>query len=66
VTQQAPLAEFVPETRMLIDGDLVTASSGAEFDNINPATEDVLGRTADGSREDMGRAIAARVSQRHR
>jgi aldehyde dehydrogenase (NAD+) len=51
---------------MLIDGDLVTASSRAEFDNINPATEDVLGRTADGSREDMGRAIAARVSQRHR
>jgi aldehyde dehydrogenase (NAD+) len=51
---------------MLIGGYLVTASSGAEFDNINPATEDVLGRTADGSREDVGRAIAARVSQRHR
>jgi aldehyde dehydrogenase (NAD+) len=59
VTQQAPLAEFVPETRMLIDGDLVQAASGAEFDNVNPATEEVLGQTADGSREDMGRAIAA-------
>ena len=28
---------------MLIDGELVEASGGATFDNINPATEEVLG-----------------------
>ncbi|HBJ73749.1 MAG TPA: aldehyde dehydrogenase, partial [Actinobacteria bacterium] len=44
---------------MLIDGELVLSSSGAEFDNINPATEEVLGQVADGTKEDMGRAIAA-------
>ena len=31
------------EARMLIDGELVDASDGATFDNINPATEEVLG-----------------------
>jgi aldehyde dehydrogenase (NAD+) len=44
---------------MLIDGQLVAAESGAEFDNINPATEEVLGQGADGTKQDMGRAIAA-------
>ncbi|TFV88929.1 aldehyde dehydrogenase family protein [Blastococcus sp. CT_GayMR16] len=44
---------------MLIDGELVGASNGAEFDNVNPATEEVLGQVADGTKEDMRRAIAA-------
>jgi aldehyde dehydrogenase (NAD+) len=48
-----------PETRMLIDGKLVHADSGATFPNVNPATEEVLGEVADGSRSDMRRAIAA-------
>lgn len=47
------------ERRMLIDGQLVEAESGATFDNINPATEEVLGVVADGSVGDMRRAIAA-------
>jgi aldehyde dehydrogenase (NAD+) len=47
------------EWRMLIDGELVASSSGASFPNINPFTEDVIGVTADGSREDFERAIAA-------
>jgi aldehyde dehydrogenase (NAD+) len=54
-----PLAKYTPESRMLIDGELVGSSSGAEFDNINPATEEVLGPVADGTKEDMRRAIAA-------
>ena len=33
------------EVRMLIDGELVEAASGKTFDNINPATEEVLGRS---------------------
>ena len=47
------------EVRMLIDGELVEASSGKRFENINPATEEVLGEVADASTEDMRRAIAA-------
>jgi aldehyde dehydrogenase (NAD+) len=47
------------ETRMLIDGKLVEAQSGKRFNNINPATEEVLGEVADASASDMDTAIAA-------
>jgi len=47
------------EQRMLIDGKLVDADSGATFDNVNPATEDVLGHVADASNAEMHRAIDA-------
>jgi len=50
---------FVPEERMLIDGRLVEAETGKAFDNINPATEEVMGSVADGSKADMQRAIGA-------
>jgi aldehyde dehydrogenase (NAD+) len=48
-----------PEANMLIDGALVAAGSGKVFDNVNPATEQVLGQVADASAADMQRAIAA-------
>ncbi len=48
-----------PEVRMLIDGKLVESASGTTFDNVNPATEEVIGGVADGTAEDMQRAIAA-------
>ena len=47
------------EHRMLIDGKLVEAKSGKVFDNINPATEEVLGQVADAGHEDMDEAIGA-------
>ncbi|MQY24105.1 aldehyde dehydrogenase family protein [Nocardia macrotermitis] len=47
------------ESRMLVDGALVPAASGAEFDNAAPATGMVLGATAAAGSEDMSRAIAA-------
>jgi aldehyde dehydrogenase (NAD+) len=47
------------ESRMLIDGELVAAASGAEFDNVSPATALVLGSTAAAQAEDMERAVAA-------
>lgn len=53
------LPEINPEIRMLIDGELVEASNGATFNNINPATEEVVGVCADATRLDMLRAIAA-------
>ena len=47
------------ESRLLIDGKLVDASSGRTYPNVNPATEEVIGQVADATREDMDRAIAA-------
>ncbi|MCK9905013.1 aldehyde dehydrogenase family protein [Frankia sp. Cpl3] len=48
-----------PESRMLVDGELIEAYSGKTFDNINPATERVIGQVADASGAEMGRAISA-------
>ena len=31
------------EVRILVDGELIEADSGRTFDNVNPATEEVLG-----------------------
>jgi len=59
MTESSSLATYTPEKRMLIDGELVAARSGAEFDNIDPATEDVLGQVADADVHDMGNAISA-------
>jgi aldehyde dehydrogenase (NAD+) len=47
------------EQRMLIDGKLVDAKSGKLFDNVNPATEAVLGQVADAGHEDVEDAISA-------
>jgi len=53
------MSQLNPETRNLIDGRLVPASSGATFENVNPATEEVIGVCADGTKDDMEAAIAA-------
>ena len=47
------------EERNLIEGSLVGSSNGATFENVNPATEEVIGVCADGTKEDMESAIAA-------
>ncbi len=47
------------DARLLIGGKLVDAEGGGTFDNINPATEEVLGPVADGTAADMRAAIAA-------
>ncbi|MFP5257152.1 MAG: aldehyde dehydrogenase family protein [Acidimicrobiia bacterium] len=47
------------ERRMLIDGRLVDADGGRTFDNVNPATEEVLGPVADGTAADVERAVDA-------
>ncbi|HEU5300964.1 MAG TPA: aldehyde dehydrogenase family protein [Acidimicrobiia bacterium] len=53
------MTDITAEHRMLIDGELVDAASGAMFANVNPATEEVIGEVADGGVDDMERAIAA-------
>ena len=47
------------EDRLLIDGELVAADGGRTYDTVNPATEDVLGTSADATVEDARRAVAA-------
>ncbi len=47
------------EQLLLIDGELVPASDGGTFPNVNPATEEVIGHTADATAADMDRAIGA-------
>src|SRR6202046_1114840 len=59
MTSSAQPQPYSPERRMLIDGELVAAAGGREFDNIHPATEEVLGQAAAGTADDMRRAIGA-------
>jgi aldehyde dehydrogenase (NAD+) len=47
------------EERLLVDGELVDAEGGRTYENVNPATEDVIGVAADGTAADMDRAVAA-------
>ncbi|AWT54365.1 aldehyde dehydrogenase family protein [Mycolicibacterium smegmatis] len=47
------------EEAMLIAGELVTASDGKTFDNVNPATGQVIGAVADAGAADVDRAIDA-------
>jgi len=44
---------------MLIGGELVGAADGATFQNINPATEEVIGSVPDGGFIDVDRAVGA-------
>jgi aldehyde dehydrogenase (NAD+) len=47
------------ESRLLIDGELVTAADGGTYANVNPATEERLGTVSDATVTDGARAIAA-------
>ncbi|WP_291675763.1 aldehyde dehydrogenase family protein, partial [Bosea sp. (in: a-proteobacteria)] len=53
------MAHVTAFDRMLIGGELVHSSSGAFDDSINPATEEVIGRSPRGTRQDVDRAVAA-------
>jgi aldehyde dehydrogenase (NAD+) len=44
---------------MLIDGELVAAGAGRTFDDVNPATEEVIGVAPDADAADIERAIGA-------
>lgn len=55
----ASTSRYGSEARMYVNGQLVAALSGATFEVINPATEEVVARVADGAVEDMDLAIDA-------
>src|SRR5882672_3850071 len=44
--------------RMLIGGELVAATGSGTFDNVNPATEEVLGTAPDATLADADRAVS--------
>lgn len=50
---------FWTEDRLLVGGELVHADGGATYENVDPATGEVIGVAADASRDDMARAVAA-------
>jgi aldehyde dehydrogenase (NAD+) len=54
-----PTVSFNPEHRLYIDGRLRESSTGKTVENVNPATEEVLGQATDASADDMQEAIAA-------
>ncbi len=47
------------DARLLIDGELVEATGRRRFENVNPATEEVIGWAPDASVHDADRAISA-------
>jgi len=47
------------DAKLLIDGELVEATGGRTYDNINPFDEQVIGSAPDATSEDADRAIAA-------
>jgi aldehyde dehydrogenase (NAD+) len=47
------------ESQMLVGGELRAARSGATYDNEDPATESIIGVTADAAGDDMEDAIVA-------
>ncbi|MCW2732049.1 MAG: aldehyde dehydrogenase [Mycobacterium sp.] len=47
------------DERMLIDGELQYTGSGAKFDVIHPASEQVVGQATDAGVDDMRRAVGA-------
>ncbi|HIM01565.1 MAG TPA: aldehyde dehydrogenase family protein [Myxococcales bacterium] len=53
------MTQLFREERLLIDGELVRATNNRTYDNINPATEEVIGVAADAGPDDIERAIAA-------
>ncbi|MET1050061.1 MAG: aldehyde dehydrogenase family protein [Acidimicrobiales bacterium] len=53
------MAELWHEERLYVDGELVAADGAKTYDNLNPATEEVLGVAADASVGDIDRAVAA-------
>jgi aldehyde dehydrogenase (NAD+) len=53
------MGDLFHEERLLIDGELVEAEGGKTYENVNPATEEVIGVAADASVDDIDRAIGA-------
>lgn len=47
------------DIRLYINGQFVDGEAGTTFENVNPFTNEVINRVAEGRREDMDKAVAA-------
>ncbi|MFC3885134.1 aldehyde dehydrogenase [Bacillus songklensis] len=47
------------DCKHFINGQYLTSKSGKTFDNINPATQEVLGKVSEGGKEEIDLAVAA-------
>ncbi len=56
---QSEAGVLAGDERMLIDGELQHTGSGATFEVIHPASEEVAGQATDGTVADMERAVGA-------
>ena len=61
---QSETGVLAGDERMLIDGELQHTGSGATFDVIQPASEEVASQATDGTVGDMERAIGAAMQER--
>ncbi|KRD14366.1 aldehyde dehydrogenase [Mycobacterium sp. Root265] len=59
MTDTTEVGVLAGEERMLINGELQCAAGGAVFDVEHPASGEVVGWAADGSTDDMQRAVGA-------
>lgn len=51
----------IPQTQLLIDGKFQHSQSGKTFESINPVTEEVIARVAEGDAADIDLAVMAAV-----
>lgn len=59
VAPQRAAGPKIHHTQLFIGGQWVPAKSGKTFDTINPATEDVIARVAEGEAADVDAAVRA-------
>ena len=57
--QSTAVVDIADEYGLFIDGDFVESRSGRTFATTNPATEEHLADVAEGSKDDVDRAVAA-------
>ena len=57
--ESAAILNLKAEYGLFIDGDFVESRSGRTFATTNPATEEHLADVAEGSKDDVDRAVAA-------
>ena len=59
MSESATAASVLDRTKIYIDGEWVDSSDAGRIDVVNPATEEVIAQVAEGSVDDVERAVAA-------
>lgn len=58
-TTETTLQPKIRQTQLCIGGKWVPAKSGKTFETVNPATEEVIAKVAEGDAADVDLAVAA-------